>query len=298
MIDLILIFIVACVALAGFAVGACLGYWLRHRERRSDVQREIVAKLLNELEIWARQYSRDISKHQQLLDSLSKAISGEHGQPLHSDQVIALMQTVIHSNDELKHKLATAEEQLGDKSKEVRLYLAEARTDPLTGLANRRAFDQKLNELFVEYRSGGTSFCLALIDVDHFKLINDAFGHAEGDLVLIELAHQLRSELAEKPLVARFGGEEFAVILESPLRQSAEQMKRLGEDIARHRSRLGRADLTVSIGVSQPGDDLGAAAVVRRADEALYAAKRLGRNRVYFHDGTEPVLVGSPEVVS
>ncbi len=284
------------------ASGAVCGFYLARRTKplaANGGQRETMLQLLSELESWAHQYSGDVSQHQALLDSLSQAVAGE-GQSPSSEQVVALLQKVVRSNNELKRKLSQAETQLDQKSQQIKWYLTEARTDALTGLANRREFDQQLEELFAAHRRGGRSFVIALVDIDHFKSINDSHGHPAGDRVLKEFADALHNELAEALIVSRFGGEEFAVILPGPLRAAAEQMNSLRGRIASRPFRVGQSDLrlTISAGLSEPGDDMGAASMVRRADEALYAAKHIGRNRVYFHDGREPTLVDAPEVVS
>ena len=291
-------------AIGLFALGGVFGWWWSRRLGKTPKiagdQRETVLQLLGDLESWTQRYSGDVSHHRDLLDALSQAVLSSDGKSLSSQRVLALLQKVIASNNELKQKLSTAEDQLDRKSQQIKWYLNEARTDALTGLANRREFDGRLEELFAEHRRGGTSFSVALVDIDYFKSINDRHGHPEGDRVLKEFAQSLRRELQDALLVSRFGGEEFAIILGQPVRQSAERLDRLRQQIAASPRRVGQADLhlTISAGLSEPGDDIGAASIVRRADEALYAAKNIGRNRVYFHDGREPTLVNAPEVVS
>ena len=139
---------------------------------------------------------------------------------------------------------------------------------------------------------------LALIDIDKFKSINDNHGHQAGDQVLQQLAQTLRSQLSGSMIVARFGGEEFAVLMEGPLKVAANQMDEVRRAIAKERMDAGDASLeiSVSIGLSEPHQDAVPSPVVRRADEALYAAKNIGRNRVYYHDGKAPALVGAPEL--
>ncbi|MCG8651380.1 MAG: diguanylate cyclase, partial [Pirellulales bacterium] len=99
---------------------------------------------------------------------------------------------------------------------------------------------------------------------------------------------------------ARFGGEEFAVIMDGPLKMAANRMDEVRKYIADHPHALGSGELTVtiSVGLSEPRDDMVASPVVRRADESLYAAKKIGRNRVYYHDGRGPALTGAPEIAS
>ena len=155
-----------------------------------------------------------------------------------------------------------------------------------------------MDELFSAYRGGGRSFVLVLIDIDHFKSINDNYGHPVGDQILQTMARTLSAQLEGAMIVARYGGEEFAVIMEGPLRIAASKLNEVRKFIGdqRHEVAGGMLDVTVSVGLSEPREDVVIGPVVRRADEALYAAKNIGRNRVYYHDGRGPTLVGAPEV--
>lgn len=160
-------------------------------------------------------------------------------------------------------------------------------TDPLTGLANRRAFTERLERLWAETRTG-QPFALLLVDVDHFKRFNDLYGHGAGDACLREVADLLRAHAARSDdLVARYGGEEFAFLLPRLDRASA---LALAERIrialeARRLPHAGRGDglnhLTVSAGVATSADGAPSpVALVDAADAALYQAKSAGRNRV------------------
>lgn len=160
-----------------------------------------------------------------------------------------------------------------------------AATDPLTGAANRAAFDRELGRLCDLAASGGDGFALLLVDVDHFKAINDTHGHPVGDRVLLALVGFCREAVRRGDLVARWGGEEFALLLPSASRRiGARKAQQLVDGLAERTWSVG-ADgatvrFTVSVGVSawKSGDD--AAALVARVDQALYQAKRAGRNRV------------------
>ena len=157
-----------------------------------------------------------------------------------------------------------------------------ASTDPLTGLPNRRALMDFVNSIDDDRRQ---SMALLIVDADHFKSINDSHGHAVGDQVLKAIADTLNSVIREGDIAARFGGEEFAVML-----QVAEQADgfavadRLRDALSQHHL-IGGKDLkvTVSVGGTRiPADTFDFAAAYARADAALYSAKRLGRDRAVF----------------
>ena len=148
-----------------------------------------------------------------------------------------------------------------------------ARVDGLTGVPNRRAWDEELSRVLVQAERSGLALHVALLDLDHFKRFNDSNGHQAGDRLLKEAAAAWRAQLRASDLLARYGGEEFAVLMEdSTAGQAAEILERL-----RAATPLGQ---TVSAGVAtwdagEPPEQL-----VARADTALYVAKRTGRNRI------------------
>jgi len=164
------------------------------------------------------------------------------------------------------------------------LYAASMR-DGMTGLFNRRHFDAALER---EIRSARISFqplSLAMIDVDHFKRINDEYGHAAGDRVLRTVAAALNATMRNTDVVARYGGEEFAVVLRNtPLDQARVALLRFAAAIATRATefRGQRLCVTASAGVASVEEDpqLTAEALLRLADCRLYKAKHIGRNRV------------------
>jgi diguanylate cyclase (GGDEF)-like protein len=169
----------------------------------------------------------------------------------------------------------------------LRLRFAElARTDALTGIANRRGFEDALRTELARVTRYGGRCCVAMIDVDHFKNYNDHRGHPEGDALLRQLADVIRSGLRAGDLAARYGGEEFAVVMiNTALADGAEVVERLRRAVEEtafpHREIQPGARLTVSAGVAEfPGDGDNDEAVVLAADSALYRAKAAGRNRV------------------
>ncbi len=169
--------------------------------------------------------------------------------------------------------------------------LSLAMTDPLTGLYNRRYAQNYLARVIAQARDRHSPFTLMVLDLDRFKRVNDRYGHAVGDEVLVEVARRLRANLREVDLVARLGGEEFLVVLPDTGRteaeHAAERLRRvIGERPVHVASRGVHVPVTMSIGVlvgagdaqpTAPTDEL-----LERADRALYASKSEGRNQVTF----------------
>jgi diguanylate cyclase len=162
-------------------------------------------------------------------------------------------------------------------------FAARAERDPLTGLGNRRHFDRRCAELLPVLQSDGEALALVLIDLDHFKKVNDTHGHDIGDEVLVTLAALLRENTRARDVVARYGGEEFVIVLPSMGPESAREVcERLRERVAAHTgfsAAVPELRVTLSMGLAcAPPYDI--ASLLKAADLALYAAKREGRNRL------------------
>ncbi|MGI2328088.1 GGDEF domain-containing protein [Planococcus sp. YIM B11945] len=152
-------------------------------------------------------------------------------------------------------------------------------TDPLTGLKNRRYLDSKLSECIEAARKTALPLSILGVDIDHFKRINDTYGHAAGDTVLQELAWKLETEINEPNFVVRLGGEEFLIVLPGSGKEETWQMaEKLRQNIARGPWK--HVEVTISIGAAlfEAGDD--AASLMEKADKALYKSKIGGRNLV------------------
>jgi two-component system cell cycle response regulator len=167
------------------------------------------------------------------------------------------------------------------------LFLVEqtqllALTDSLTGLYNRRHASKRLEEEIARARRNNSGLCVAMCDVDHFKAINDEFGHGAGDRVLQQIARSLTEYVRRNDIVARWGGEEFLVIF-SEIKLTAARIvaERLRGRLANTPQVEGGPEhISVSIGLAMLGPDVTADVLIERADQALYRAKARGRNRV------------------
>jgi diguanylate cyclase (GGDEF)-like protein len=171
---------------------------------------------------------------------------------------------------------------LQGQSLRLREALADlARTDPLTGLVNRRGFDEAVEREHARHRRGGPAMSLLLVDIDHFKAVNDSWGHQAGDTVLRRLGSLLGGGFRAMDVVARIGGEEFAVLMPDCTRERA--YRRAAElcDTVRTETRAWEHPITVSVGVgTSAGPDTTSDVLFAAADAALYAAKDAGRDRV------------------
>lgn len=190
--------------------------------------------------------------------------------------VAAALGALIARQQESRQRL---QRQLEEKA----TLLAKANlTDDLTGIGNRRRANAVLDGL-------GPSDAVAILDLDHFKAVNDTHGHAEGDRILAAFAQLLEREVRERDVVARFGGEEFIVILQGPQRDLRPPIERLLE-----RWRALGTGITVSAGVARHGAGTSPAETVARADACLYAAKEAGRDRIFVADDVAPDGPPSP----
>jgi two-component system cell cycle response regulator len=183
--------------------------------------------------------------------------------------------------------VATIARELGGPMRMVSLVeesQLQARVDALTGLLNRRAFVPALTNDVARSGRYGTPLSVLLVDVDHFKHVNDRFGHAVGDQVLAAMGRLLGATLRTSDVVARWGGEEFVAMLPcsdlAAARQAAERLRAGAEALVVETTEGTRVPITISVGVAQfePADN--ADGLIDRADRAMYLAKTSGRNRV------------------
>ncbi|WP_156395988.1 GGDEF domain-containing protein [Bosea sp. Leaf344] len=209
---------------------------------------------------------------------------------------------VMSTREEVTRK-TQLESQLRDSSSEIRnlrealeTTRAEALTDPLTGLANRRHFEEMLQKSIDQATLRREPFALVMADIDFFKKFNDAHGHLTGDQVLRLVARTMKDKFKDKAVITRFGGEEFAIILpESDVvagKFGAETVRQalLTRELIKRSTNENLGRITISLGVAgyRRGDT--ASSLVERADQALMQAKREGRNRTVTEDALDSAL--------
>lgn len=210
-----------------------------------------------------------------------------------TDQVRTLVKFLIAENAKMQQEQALLKQQLEMSQSQIealRFNLAEAEEvglkDPLTGVCNRRALDINLQQSITEATSLKRPLCLLMCDLDHFKKLNDTYGHPVGDEILKVFAHILGENVRQGDTVARYGGEEFAIVLTRCDTSTAARIaERMRLDISSRKLALNRngqiiSNITASFGVAQflSGDT--PETLIQRADAKLYEAKNGGRNRI------------------
>jgi diguanylate cyclase len=220
-----------------------------------------------------------------------------------------IVETLVQATNEMQQTNLSLEQKLNASKAEIQqlqqnleMVRHESLTDPMTGLANRKYFDEALQRAIAEAGARSEPLSLLMIDIDHFKRFNDTYGHLTGDQVLRLVAASLKQNVKGQDIAARYGGEEFAVILPNTVLRSAvtvgDHIRRAAmskELIKRSTGELlGRITLSVGAATLHHGDT--AQSLIERADACLYAAKRNGRNRVICETDPEYVAADQPKV--
>ena len=202
------------------------------------------------------------------------------------ERLVTATQAMEVRSKALESELQHSSDQVTDLKSQLDAVRKESRLDPLTGIANRKAFDSELLAAIKDARQDGSSVALMMCDIDHFKRFNDTWGHQTGDQVLRLVANCLSENVKGRDTAGRYGGEEFVVILRQTALDGAaklaEQIRTNVETKKLVKKSTGDilGTITVSIGVAQLRDHDTPELLVQRADRALYRAKNTGRNRI------------------
>jgi diguanylate cyclase len=250
---------------------------------------EQIARDLGQVVSFLKQAEEKSGDYGRTLESaatdLNRGLAPDQIRQVVSSLAAATLDMANH-NQHLNERLQSSTREIETLRYSLESVRVESLTDSLTGLSNRRMFDETLRMRIEEARAQHSDLCLILCDIDHFKRFNDTWGHHTGDQILRFLASALQSHARPDFLVARYGGEEFAMIMPRVTARLAAQTAeslRAAIQAKRLRRRSTNEDLgqvTVSMGIArlQPGDT--PQGLVERADACLYASKRNGRNQV------------------
>jgi len=198
----------------------------------------------------------------------------------------AIQLNALHSRDELRNtqqKVKESEARIQELERELEQTSDLVRHDQLTGALNRRGLEDMFAKETARAKRHDTALCVALLDIDNFKKLNDSMGHDAGDAALIHLAKVCRETLRPQDTVARYGGEEFIILLpETHLEDAVKALTRLQRELTKKFFLHGndKVLITFSAGVTQMQDNDVQNTVIKRADEAMYQAKKTGKNRV------------------
>jgi len=211
---------------------------------------------------------------------VEKLVSTLSEQQTNDQQGQEALMTLLSS---MQSRIDTLQQQTSVYKKKLAEQAMQSRTDPLTRLPNRQAYNERLEAAFANFKSNGDSLAVAVVDIDHFKSINDRFGHAAGDKTLQVVSKFLKQSLSEKDFVARWGGEEFVMLL--PESEMADIDKKLNDVRTKlaampFKFKQEKVKITASFGATCFSENDNTETVFERADEYLYKAKRNGRNLV------------------
>ncbi len=264
----------------------------KHTAERAAMAASRVADL-------AKNVASDVGDHAAKMKAISADLAGIDRESAEANPaVFAAMDQMLAANNELQQRLEQAEKQLATQAAEIKAHESEARTDSLTGLLNRRAFDDELKRRLSEFQRKNNPCTLVLLDIDFFKKFNDTHGHQVGDEVLRSVAKVLAAQSRGEDVPCRYGGEEFGVILPgTDAAKACKVAERIRAAIEESTTLCDgkKLKVTCSLGVSQllANDDI--PKLIRRADDALYTSKKAGRNCGHLHTGTEQVPITAAE---
>ena len=226
--------------------------------------------------------------------------AGRPGQLEHTSvELLALLQqairherTIVQDYRALRAQVGSLQIERDELAAALRVTEALSLTDELTGLPNRRAFVQRLDQELSRSQRTGQPLAMVLLDIDNFKAINDRYGHYVGDMMLRCYAESMVRELRQHDLLARYGGEEFVLLLpETLLGDARNAMAKLAHRIRHEPLETGGTGVglpTFSAGIACLRSGESATALINRADQSLYLAKRLGRNRIEADEQLPP----------
>jgi diguanylate cyclase (GGDEF)-like protein len=273
------------------AIVTVIGYLIGRRRRSGDDEADNQARrelkraqaVAKELEKIADLVRRHLATHHASVVRFKNrmvSLGGTHNESAWQE-LCKESESMLKPTLKLAAQLANAYDEIRQQSNHLMTF-TEVRTDPLTGVSNRRALDETLISMFAMMNRYELPFSIVIVDIDHFKKINDEQGHLYGDSILKSVAKVLDDNVRDTDIVTRYGGEEFVIVMpQTALPGACIFSDRLRQNVEQ------KLPLTISGGVAAAVDGDNPQTLLARADAALYSAKAAGRNRTYFHTGLE-----------
>jgi len=261
------------------------------KKEETALQAERVGMASLQLQDLAKNMALDVGEHNNLMTNISSDLGALDLETTDSGaEVVKALSKIFAANSKLQDRLADAEKKILNQAEEIRVNQFEARTDALTNLPNRRAFDDALGKNVAFFKNQERPLSLLMLDVDHFKKFNDTHGHQAGDEVLRSVGSTIAKVVKSTDVPCRYGGEEFALVMPntqiSQARLAAERVRKAIEELTINFE--GKSlNVTASMGVAQIATGENEAKLVRRADDAVYVAKEAGRNCGFWNDGNQ-----------
>jgi len=262
----------------------------KYLEEREKELKDIIDLLVNAmvtLDTDNQKYNQRIFRQSEKIEQITRLDDIKRIKQALIQEIENIKQTVREKQDHDSKKLKSLSKKVSTLNHELKKAKVDSVTDELTRIHNRKAFDSYIKELIDQNAIAQTSFALLMVDVDDFKGVNDAYGHQTGDRVLLALANKCRNIIRNEDFMARYGGDEFIVVLpNASLQNASKKAQKFCEAIATTRYSLDdiktghTLSITVSIGVSAYRQGDTPATITDRADQALYVAKRIGKSRV------------------
>jgi diguanylate cyclase len=261
--------------------------YLKDREKELRDIIDLLAKAMAHLNIENREFYQRINLQGEKIIEISGLDDIKKIKNALKLEVEQMREIVNLKQDQEKRQIRLLASQVNSLQTELESAKAKALTDGLTGVYNRQALDDYLDEKIERSETTPADFSVLMIDIDNFKQINDKYGHVIGDRVLVALAQKCRGFIRSEDFIARYGGEEFTIVLEgAPFRHAVKKAQQICATIASVRYATSESQsedylsMSVSIGVSQYKKGDTCEQLIQRADQALYEAKHKGKNCV------------------